>query len=569
MKIIRKKRSKTPVKLSPWKILIVDDEPDIHSITCLNLKNFEFKGRKLQTFQAMSSTQAQDILVAEPAIAVALIDVVMETDDAGLQLVDFIRNKLKNHLIRLIIRTGQPGMAPEKEVIERYDIDDYKEKADLTSAKLYTMVRLAFKSYHDLTTLENNRKALRKIINAAPELYQPQSVSKFFQEILIKIIGLCNLSANNPIATVKNALVITYDKNNQLVVRFGTGRFAELDNNPELETIINICSEHILGKSANEPLPKDALLIPLEIHEKILGLVYLENAQHLSSAYQDLVYVMAQQCASALENLLLYLELKEANRQMSHTLAIAEQARNIAESASCAKTTFLANMSHELRTPLNAILGYSDIIIEDVTDLGYSDILPDISKIQIAGKQLLAIVSDILDISKIEAEKLELHFTEFAVADLIREIVTTIQPIINNNDNAIIVEHANELGTMYGDNQKIKQILLNLLHNATRFTKNGQITFTITRHFSTKPLSDGKDWLQFQVADTGIGIAKERFDKIFDAFNQVDNSTTREYGGTGLGLTICKHFCQAMDGNISIQSTLGEGSVFTVRLVNG
>jgi signal transduction histidine kinase len=515
----------------------------------------------------MSRAEAQDILVAEPAIAVALIDVVMETDDAGLRLVDFIRNKLKNHLIRLIIRTGQPGMAPEKEVIERYDIDDYKEKTDLTSAKLNTMVRLALKSYHDITTLENNRKALRKIINAAPELYQPQSVSNFFQEILIKIIGLCNLSANNPIATVKNALVIT--NNNQPVVRSGIGRFAGLDNNPELETIINICSEHILGKSANEPLPKEALLIPLEIHEKILGFVYLENAQHLSSAYQDLVYVMAQQCASALENLLLYLELKEANRQMSHTLTIAEQARNMAESASCAKTTFLANMSHELRTPLNAILGYSDIIHEDVKDLGHSDILPDISKIQIAGKQLLAIVSDILDISKIEAEKLELHFTEFAVADLIGEIVTTIQPIINNNDNTFIVEHANELGTMSGDNQKIKQILLNLLHNAARFTKNGQITFTITRCSSIEPLLDGKEWLQFQVADTGIGIAKERLDKIFDAFNQVDNSTTREYGGTGLGLTICKHFCQAMDGNISIQSTLGEGSVFTVRLANG
>jgi CheY-like chemotaxis protein len=176
---INKAEKKSQIKLPPWKVLIVDDENDIHTMTQLALKNFQFAQRPLQIFQAMSGTQAREILQVEPDIAVALIDVVMETDDAGLQLIDFIRNQLKYFLIRLIIRTGQPGMAPEREVIERYDIDDYKNKTELSVDKLYTTMRVALKSYRDLTTLESNRKALRKILEAMPEFHHAQSLNQF------------------------------------------------------------------------------------------------------------------------------------------------------------------------------------------------------------------------------------------------------------------------------------------------------------------------------------------------------------------------------------------------------
>ncbi|MDM8561221.1 DUF3369 domain-containing protein [Candidatus Parabeggiatoa sp. HSG14] len=592
MKLVRKKKDnhketkgvikKPKIKLPSWKILIVDDETDIHSMTRLALDDFEFAGKKLQIFQAMSGIEARDILEKEPEIAVALIDVVMESDDAGLQLVDFIRNKLKYPLIRLIIRTGQPGMAPEKEVIERYDIDDYKDKTELTAEKLYTTMRIALKSYRDLSILDINRNALTKILDAAPELYHPQSINQFFNGVLSQIIGLCNLGETGLISTISNGIVVTAD-DHKVAIQAGTGRFINPTENLGMEKIVKNCSAHILETTSHEPLPEGAILIPLKVHNKPIGFIYLEDAQHLNEANQKLIYIMVNQCASALENLELYHDLKKANQQTSQMLNIAEQAREMAEAASRAKSTFLAKMSHELRTPLNAIIGYSDIIHEDAADSNCGVILPDLEKVQTAGKQLLAIISDILDISKIEADKLELYLSEFAVSRIIDEVVMTIQPIMTSKDNCINVECCGELGLIHTDYNKLRQILLNLLNNATKFTEKGSITFTITR-FKNFSISEQKeqlqknispmrlsecensDYLSFEVIDTGIGIAPDKLKTIFESFVQGDDSSTREFEGTGLGLPIIKHFCQALGGKISVNSTLGEGSIFTVQL---
>lgn len=307
MKIVRKQKSSAAAhkKLPPWKILIVDDEADIHAMTRLALTGFKFVGKKLQIFQAMSGAEAEEILKNDTEISVAFIDVVMETDDAGLQLVNFIRNELKYRLIRLIIRTGQPGIAPEKEVIERYDIDDYKDKTELTSEKLYTTMRLALKSYRDLKILDNNRKALRQILDAAPKLYQPQSLNQFFNGVLSQIIGLCNLGENSLISTIDNGLVVT--TNNQ-IIQAGTGRLNDPNNNPELEEIITNCSNRVLELTSSEILPSGAILIPLKIQNDTIGFIYLENAQYLDEADKELIDIMVNQCTSALENLQSYLK---------------------------------------------------------------------------------------------------------------------------------------------------------------------------------------------------------------------------------------------------------------------
>jgi PAS domain S-box-containing protein len=237
---------------------------------------------------------------------------------------------------------------------------------------------------------------------------------------------------------------------------------------------------------------------------------------------------------------------------------ISEQARIAAEAANHAKSTFLAKMNHELRTPLNAIIGYSDMLEEEAEDLGYEDILPDLYKIQTAGKNLLSIVSDILDLSKIEAEKIELNPTEFPVIQLIENVVTTIKPLVSNQNNTLVVEQVGELGIMYTDYQKIVQILLNLLNNASKFTKQGTITFCIIRQ--------RMDWLGFQVKDTGEGIAADKIASIFNAFTQTDNSYTRAYDGSGLGLTICEHLSRAIGGHIYVSSEIGIGSTFTLQM---
>jgi PAS domain S-box-containing protein len=252
---------------------------------------------------------------------------------------------------------------------------------------------------------------------------------------------------------------------------------------------------------------------------------------------------------------------------------LAEEFQKVAQTAQAAnqaKSAFLANMSHELRTPLNAIIGYSDLLKEEAEDLGCEDFIPDLHKIQTAGKHLLSLISDILDISKIEAGRMELYLETFNPASLIDDVVSTVESLVEKNSNKFEVDCANNLGVMYADITKTRQILLNLLSNAAKFTKNGTIKISIERvtNKSSKmqKLEEFPDLIMFRVADTGIGIPPEHMQHLFQAFMQGDASTTREYGGTGLGLTISRHFCLMMGGDLQVESELGCGSIFTVCL---
>lgn len=557
---------KAKVALPPWKVLVVDDETDIHAMTQLGLKDFQFAGRPLQILPALSGAAAQAILKAEPDIAVALIDVVMETDDAGLRLINYIRNELKYVLIRLIIRTGQPGMAPEREVIERYDIDDYKSKTELRADKLYTTMRVALKSYRDLVTLDSNRKALRKILEAVPEFHHAQSLNHFFNGILTQLIGLCNLGEHSLIYTIDSGLVITAE-NHHVVVQSGTGRFAPTHEvAEEVEKIREICLAKILGDTITPELPASALLIPLELNNQLKGFVYLENAQHLNPADLDLVQIMTQQCASALENLRLYFDLKEANQKTLKLLELAEQARHEAESArheaeraNRAKSQFLANMSHELRTPLNAIIGYSEMLQEAAEDLDLEpdEFTPDLQKIQSAGKHLLGLINDVLDLSKIEAGKMEVFLETFELATMLTEVVATVQPLAEKRGNSLTVVFEENLGQIHTDLTKLRQMLLNLMSNAAKFTEHGQIRLEVK--------CDG-EWVNFCVTDNGIGMTHEQQRKLFEPFTQGDSSMTRRYGGTGLGLAITQKFAHMVGGTLWIESQFGHGSTFVLSV---
>jgi len=237
------------------------------------------------------------------------------------------------------------------------------------------------------------------------------------------------------------------------------------------------------------------------------------------------------------------------------------KAREAAETANRTKSLFLANMSHELRTPLNAILGYSEMLQEEAAERELDDFGADLEKIGAAGKHLLALINDILDLSKIEAGKMELFLETFDLAEMIGEVATTIQPMVETNANALRMVIAPELGTMHADQVKVRQALFNLLSNAAKFTHDGTITVTARR----EPM-DGRGWIVFEVADTGIGLSAEQLVKLFQDFTQADASTTRKFGGTGLGLALTRRFCQMMGGDVTVHSDPGEGSVFTLKL---
>lgn len=261
----------------------------------------------------------------------------------------------------------------------------------------------------------------------------------------------------------------------------------------------------------------------------------------------DLLQTFAAQSTLAIQNARLFQEIEEQRHQL--------------ELASQHKSQFLANMSHELRTPLNAIIGISEMLQEDARDLGHTDQIEPLERILRAGRHLLTLINEILDLSKIEAGKMELHLELFAIAPLMEDVATTIRPLADKNGNRLTLECPAGIGAMRADLMRVRQALLNLASNAAKFTEQGLITIAATR----KP-EQGRDWITLIVTDTGIGMTPEETAKLFQDFTQADASTTRRYGGTGLGLAISRRFCRMMGGDITVESMAGQGSTFTIRL---
>ena len=288
------------------------------------------------------------------------------------------------------------------------------------------------------------------------------------------------------------------------------------------------------------------LLVPLVHSEETVGALVVRRKEPGEFPKQTvaLLQTFAAQSALAIQNARLFSELATA--------------RDAADAANQTKSSFLANMSHELRTPLNAIIGYSEILQEDAVDNDNKAAIDDLQKIEGAGRHLLGLINNILDLSKIEAGKMDVFIEPVDIQALVKEVLSIVKPLADKNENAVEVICPDDIGSFRSDQTKVKQCLLNLMSNANKFTSKGTLTLTVTREDTSR--------IYFRVSDTGVGMTKEQLSRLFQAFSQADASTTKRFGGTGLGLAITKHFCTMLGGDVTVESAPGTGSTFTIWL---
>jgi len=293
------------------------------------------------------------------------------------------------------------------------------------------------------------------------------------------------------------------------------------------------------------------LAVPLMREGAPIGVLVMARAEPrpFMTKQIELANTFADQAVIAIENARLFDEIQDKNRQLAE--------------ASEHKSQFLASMSHELRTPLNAIIGLTEMMVANAARFGTEKALEPLRRVNAAGTHLLSLINEILDLSKIEAGKLELNPEPVNLARLINEVIGTAGQLAEKNNNRLIVEAQESLGALTADSMRLKQILLNLLSNACKFTKEGEVELRVRK------VSDGRDWVELAVADSGIGMTAEQQAKLFQDFTQADSLTARRYGGTGLGLAITRKLARMMGGDVTVTSEPGKGSVFTVRLPGG
>ena len=480
-------------------------------------------------------------------------------------------------------------VGPIKQIATRFRMLAEGESMETIEVKLKDEVGQLTHSFNDMTvSLEKKESALKRKVNESAALYEIAHeitaqvdlkptldlIVDRARDLLQAEVGCLALrEGETDVFSVQawsrsEELDSSFDEA-QFTVREGLG--GHVITNGEGIIVADLLKEKLaipqLADYAEQKELRSAIVVPLKRQGKVSGVLYVNSSvpDNYHEEDKELLNSLAVQATVSIESAELYEQVREHAAILEQTVQERteelEQTNLQLEEASTHKSAFLANMSHELRTPMNAIIGYSEMLIEDAEDDGQDEQLPDLKKIQGAGKHLLSLINDILDLSKIEAGKIELFFETFDIHQLVVDVANTATPLASKTDSKLVVNCEEDMGNMRSDLTKIRQTLFNLLSNACKFTKEGTVTLDVQEEGE-----DDNKFIVFSVIDTGIGMTEEQASKVFGAFTQADSSTTKEFGGTGLGLAITKEFCEMLGGAIDVKSEPGKGSCFTMRL---
>ncbi len=551
-----------------WKVAVIDDDPAVHEGTRFALSDYELHGQTLEILSAYSATEGRSLMRDHPDIAAVLLDVIMETDAAGLDLVEYIRNELHNETVRIILRTGQPGQAPERHVIVQYDINDYKAKTELTADKLFTSLTAALRSYQQLERMVQTRRGLEIIIDAASTLYDFKSMQRLAEGVLTQLASLLNVDC-------AGILVLRDDVGSSgadFSVLAGSGcysRFIGTAGSRSLDPELRQMVEAAFQRRKNEFLDHRSVLY-LRTGSGREVVVLLQAERQLSDMDRALVELFGSRLSIAFDNVILYQQLQQANSQLEdrvaqRTRALMQANRRLSsqwlrlQRANGFKNEILGTVAHDLKNPLGVILGRTEMLTELITaGSSKESVTAQVEHIRDATKRLTSMVDNLISDAMADAFDISIRREPTDIAGLVTEVADANQPLALNKQQTITVSAPPNFVTMC-DADRIREAIDNLISNAIKYSPiGGKITVLVSQHNNNTVI---------RVADEGAGLSPEDLGRLFGRFQRLSAKPTAGESSTGLGLSIVKRIIDMHGGQVTADSAgPGQGSTFTIML---
>src|SRR5947207_687334 len=551
-----------------WKIAVIDDDPAVHDGTRYALYDYTLNGMPLEILSANSAAEGRKLLQDHPDTAVVLLDVVMESDSAGLELVDFIRTELKNETVRIILRTGQPGQAPERRVIVDYDINDYKAKTELTSDKLFTALTAALRGYLQLQRMVETRRGLEIIIEAASTLFDFKSMQRLAEGVLTQIGSLLNVECAG-ILVLREA----QDARETFSVLAGSGcysRFIGSDVSQILDSDLRQLVEEAFTRPHHEFSARRSVLYLTTMSGREV-VVVLEAPRQLSSTDRTLVEIFCSRLSIAFDNVILYEQLQRANTRLEERVAARTQELTNANrrltaqwarlrQANAFKSEILSTVAHDLKNPLGVILGRTEILKEVTAAAGA---LGDNANMQIAyirdaANRLTEMVDDLVADAMADALDITIRREPVDISTLVQEVAEANRPLAARKEQTITVAAPPHHAAMC-DADRIREAIDNLVSNAVKYSPiGGAIDLLVGQE---------NGGILVQVKDQGAGLSPEDISRLFGRFQRLSAKPTAGETSTGLGLSIVKRIVDLHGGRIAVESAgNGKGATFNMHL---
>ncbi|GJE60150.1 ATP-binding response regulator [Methylobacterium trifolii] len=553
-----------------WTVAVIDDDPAVHEGTRYALAGYTLDGRSLDILSAYSAAEARALLSQRRDVAVLLLDVVMESDDAGLQLIDFVRRELRDETVRIILRTGQPGQAPERRVIVDYDINDYKAKTELTADKLFTSLTAALRAYHQLKRLDETRRGLEIIIDAAPMLLDHKSMQRLAEGMLTQVASLLNVDCAGILVLREND-----ETDERFCVLTGSGvyhhyvaRHPAWPLDPDVHPIVERTfteRRHSFGERAS------TLYMRTSSGSEIVALIDADRS--LSDTDRALIDLFTSRLSIAFDNVILYEQLQRANigleqRVVERTAELIRANRRLAmqrsdlRRANGLKTEILGTVAHDLKNPLSVILGRTEMLADmtGMSPVPVEQMRVQTDHVRTSAKRLTAMIDSLMADAMNDALDISLRREPVDLAGLAREVCEANRPLADTKGQSLSADLPEEVW-LCGDAERLREAIDNLISNAIKYSFTGGAIRVEVRREAQETLC--------AVSDQGPGLSPEDAGRVFGRFQRLSAKPTGGEGSTGLGLSIVKRIAELHGGRATAESAgPGEGATFAIRFPN-